>query len=110
MHLIQNFFLWAHNFRVGVTQNGNLDGIRGHTYSCMHRHMYTATYRTVCYGWRVGIVHSIVIVTATAGPDCDLLTYLTGAISEIWAQVGPLKKRGTVHRQSSYRATERPSW
>ena len=45
----------------------------------MHRHMYTATYRTVCYGWRVGIVHSIVIVTATAAPDCDLtyLTYLT---------------------------------
>ena len=42
----------------------------------MHRHMYTATYRTVCYGWRVGIVHSIVIVTATAGPNCDL-TYLT---------------------------------
>ena len=38
----------------------------------MHRHMYTATYRTVCYGWRVGIVHSIVIVTATAAPDCDL--------------------------------------
>ena len=44
----------------------------------MHRHMYTATYRTVCYGWRVGIVHSIVIVTATAAPDCDLtLPYLT---------------------------------
>ena len=44
----------------------------------MHRHMYTATYRTVCYGWRVGIVKSIVIVTATAAPDCDLtLPYLT---------------------------------
>ena len=28
--------------------------------------MYAATYRTVCYGWRVGIVNSIVIVTATA--------------------------------------------
>ena len=43
----------------------------------MHRHMYTATYRTVCYGWRVGIVHSIVIVTATGAPDCDLaLPYL----------------------------------
>ena len=38
----------------------------------MHRHMYTATYRTVCYGWRVGIVKSIVIVNATAAPDCDL--------------------------------------
>ena len=38
--------------------------------------MYTATYRTVCYGWRVGIVKSIVIVTATAAPNCDL-TYLT---------------------------------
>ena len=48
----------------------------------MHRHMYTATYRTVCYGWRVGIVHSIVIVIATAAPDCDLtlpyLPYTTG--------------------------------
>ena len=44
----------------------------------MHRHMYTATYRTVCYGWRVGIVKSIVIVIATAAPDCDLtLPYLT---------------------------------
>ena len=43
----------------------------------MHRHMYTATYLTVCYGWRVGIVKSIVIVTATAAPDCDLtLPYL----------------------------------
>ena len=28
--------------------------------------MYAATYRTVCYGWRVGIVNSIVIVTAAA--------------------------------------------
>ena len=43
-----------------------------------HRHMYTATYRSVCYGWRVGIVKSIAIVTATAAPDCDLtLPYLT---------------------------------
>ena len=33
---------------------------------------FAATYRTVCYGWRVGIVKSIVIVIATAGPDCDL--------------------------------------
>ena len=33
---------------------------------------FAATYRTICYGWRVGIVHSIVIVTATAAPDCDL--------------------------------------
>ena len=40
---------------------------------------FAATYRTVCYGWRVGIVLAIVIVIATAGPDCDLtyLTYLT---------------------------------
>ena len=46
-------------------------------HSCMQRHMYTATYRTVCYGWRVGIVYSIFIVTATAAPDCDLtLPYL----------------------------------
>ena len=28
--------------------------------------MYAATYRTVCYGWRVGIVKSIVIVTVAA--------------------------------------------
>ena len=62
-------------FRVCVTQNDNLDGLRGYLVAfccCMHRHMYTATYRTICYGWRVGIVHSIVIVTATAAPDCDL--------------------------------------
>ena len=45
-------------------------------HSFMHRHMYTATYLTACYGWRVGIVHSIVIVTATAAPNGDL-TYLT---------------------------------
>ena len=38
----------------------------------MRRHMHTATYRTVCYGWRVGIVKSIVIVIATAAPDCDV--------------------------------------
>ena len=47
---------------------------RPHTHSCMHRHV-------LCLGWRVGIVHSIVIVTATAAPDCDLTlpygTYLT---------------------------------
>ena len=48
-------------------------------HSPMHRHMYTATYLTVCYGWRVGVVRSIVIVTATACPKSDLtyLTYLT---------------------------------
>ena len=28
MHLMQNFFLWAPIFRVCVTQNGNLDGLR----------------------------------------------------------------------------------
>ena len=40
--------------------------------------MYAATYRTVCYGWRVGIVKSIVIVTATACAQSDLyLPYLT---------------------------------
>ena len=39
--------------------------------------MYTATYRTVCYGWRVGIVKAIHIVNAAAAPDCDLtLPYL----------------------------------
>ena len=41
-------------------------------HSFMHRHMYTATWFTLCYGWRVGIAKSIVIVTATAAPDCDL--------------------------------------
>ena len=35
-------------------------------------HMYTATYLTICYGWRVGIVHSIFIITATAAPTSDL--------------------------------------
>ena len=47
-------------------------------HSPMHRHMYTATWLTLCYGWRVGIVQANVIVTATAAPDCDLtLPYLT---------------------------------
>ena len=33
---------------------------------------------TLCYGWRVGIVTYIVIVTATAAPTSDLtLPYLT---------------------------------
>ena len=45
--------------------------------------MYTATYLTVCYGWRVGIVHSNFIITATAEATTDLtlpyptLPYLT---------------------------------
>ena len=40
--------------------------------------MYTATYLTVCYVWRVGIVKAIDIVTATAAPTNDLtLPYLT---------------------------------
>ena len=46
----------------------------------MHRHMYTATYRTVRYGWRVGIAKSIVIVTGFApksGLTLPYLTYLT---------------------------------
>ena len=43
-----------------------------YTHSRMHRHMYTATYRTVCYGWRVGMIYAIFIVTATAGPNNDL--------------------------------------
>ena len=37
--------------------------------SPMHRHVYTATYLTVCYGWWVGIVKAIDIVNATAAPD-----------------------------------------
>ena len=58
---------WTHSFSVGQL-----------THSPMHRHMYTATYRTVRDGWRVGIVKSIVIVTATAAPRSDLtLPYLT---------------------------------
>ena len=32
----------------------------------MHRHTYTATWFTLCYGWRVGIVHTNVDVTASA--------------------------------------------
>ena len=35
-------------------------------------HVYAATWLTLCLGWRVGIVKSIAIVTATAAPDCDL--------------------------------------
>ena len=34
--------------------------------------VYTATWLTLCYGWRVGIVHSIFIVTATAAPVVTL--------------------------------------
>ena len=48
----------------------------------LHRHMYT---RVLCLGWRVGIGISIVIVIATAAPNCDpkllqtsnLLYYIT---------------------------------
>ena len=52
-----------------------------------HRHMCTATWFTLCYGWRVGIVHTNVDVTASAvnapaesasQPTSDLtLPYLT---------------------------------
>ena len=39
--------------------------------------MYTVAWFTLCYGWRVGIVKYIVIVTATAAPTSDLtLPYL----------------------------------
>ena len=38
--------------------------------------MYTATYLTVCYGWRVGMAKSIDIVNATA-PPLVTLPYLT---------------------------------
>ena len=39
--------------------------------------MYTATYLTVCYGWRVGIVKAIDTVNATAAPTSDFkLIYL----------------------------------
>ena len=80
MHLIQNFFLWSPIFRVCVTQNGNLDGLRGYLVAfiqiCIlntavhwNRHMYT---HVLCLGWRVGIVLAIIIVTATAAHDCDL--------------------------------------
>ena len=34
--------------------------------------MCTTTYLTVCYGWRVGIVHSTFIITATAEATTDL--------------------------------------
>ena len=74
MHLIQNFFSLGTHFSSlcdPTWQCGRHP--RPYTHSCMHRHMYTAAYRTVCYGWRVGIVESIVIVTATAAPDCDLI-------------------------------------
>ena len=67
--------------------NGYTTCIHAYMHPCiqspMHRHMYTATYLTVCYGWRVGIVQPNVIMTATAAPNCDLtylmpyLTYLT---------------------------------
>ena len=46
-----------------------LRGGHGLTFGTHHRHMYTATYRTICYGWRVGLVYAIDIVNATAAPD-----------------------------------------
>ena len=70
------------------------------------RDMYTATYRTVCYGWRVGIVKSIVIVTATAAPDCDL-TYLTRRVSE--PSRSGRETEQPCNRATSNRATEQPS-
>ena len=46
--------------------------------SYRHRHVYTVAWLTLCYGWRVGIVIYIFIVTATAAPTSDLtLPYLT---------------------------------
>ena len=42
--------------------------------------MYTVAWSTLCYGWRVGIVKPIVIVTSTAAPNSYLtftLPYLT---------------------------------
>ena len=49
--------------------------------STIHRHVYTVAWFTLCYGWRVGIVETIFIVTATAAPLVTLpyltLPYLT---------------------------------
>ena len=40
--------------------------------------VYTVAWFTLCYGWRVGIVKCILIVTAAAAPTSDLtLTYFT---------------------------------
>ena len=51
---------------------------------------------TLCYGWRVGIVKYIFIVTATAAPTSDLtLPYLTlrrkhgGTVEELLARSKP---------------------
>ena len=67
----------------------------------VHHNRYAATCRTVCYGWRVGIVKSIVIVTAAAVyyltlPYLTLLTLpyftylLTRAKKTFWYQIDPL--------------------
>ena len=44
--------------------------------SSMHRHMYTTTWFALCYGWRVGIVHTKCVaasaVAATAAPRDEL--------------------------------------
>ena len=44
--------------------------------SIMHRHLCTATWFTLCYGWRVGIVHTKCVaastITATAAPRDEL--------------------------------------
>ena len=57
MHVIQNFFSLGTYFSSLCDPKWQLGRLpRPYTHSCMHRHMYTATYRTVCYGRRVGIV------------------------------------------------------
>ena len=62
----------------------------------MHRHMYTATWLTLCYGWRVGIVQANVNVTASAvstalhSPTSDLKLSLSNYIivSQEGAHIG----------------------
>ena len=50
-------------------------------YLALKSNVYTVAWFTLCYGWRVGIVKYIVIVTATAAPLVTLpyltLPYLT---------------------------------
>jgi len=65
-HTKPQFFHWKNR--------GTVEGRLGHPslHQSIHRHVYTVALFTLCYGWRVGIVKYIVIVTATAAPTSDL--------------------------------------
>ena len=108
----KTFFLWATIFRVCVTQNGNLDGIRGHTYTrvciaiCIQRPIYRMLW--VAGGKCLNNNHC----NRYRGARCDL-TYLTLLTLLVWKRflggsrsAKEKRNRGPSVELPSYRATE----